>query len=419
MKHLSLLVLILTLGLASLAQSTGGLPGKTESFIWDHGYWVQDHEHVTQYTDQGLISQDVINRQGQATERSTWWYDDQDQLIRQQNQSKSGGLWQNRFQYLYSGFMNRVPSKIEYQEYIGGVWMTQWGTWSEFQFEGSDPDQRIKTEIRNAFWPSDGYWHPQTRITWDYGQDGLKSGCLIEESDNQQGWNLARREFYTWEKDGQPDVVMYDLWNGNEWQPGGRIHYRYSANESVETTYYLWDPGLQVYSGYERITRNFDEKGTLILDSRDILKVTGWEISSGNRWTPAYQDGKLIELTRESWSQDPEGAASGVFNWNIATRDLFSEFFTAGIESITTIASQFQVYPNPSKGMVTVKGTDIFLPGDRLVVLDANGRLVANWLLDPGKVSMQVDLGLFQRGWYLLRILTSNSTIATRLLILN
>jgi len=417
MKHLTLLALCLAMVFGLTAQSTGGLPEKTESFLWEQGQWVLNHEHQTQYSDRGLIELDIVYRSGQPSERSIWFYDDQDRLVRQQDQLRSGGLWQNKSQYLYSEFLDRNPMKVEYQEYIGGVWMTQWGTWQEYGYESDGQNQRVKTEIRKAFWPADGYYHEETRLTWSYGSDGLRKECLIEISDGQEGWQLTRRESYTWEKEGQPDIVFYEMFDGTGWSPGGRIHYRYLANNGIETTFYLWDPVSQVYSGSERTTTGYDDAGTMILNTKEVWKMSGWEMYSGSRWTPSYQNGLLVEAVREDWIQNPEDPQSGVLSWTNAERNLFSVFFTAGVEVHPSATIEMLIYPNPvDNGFLTVSGFPA--NGDfQLEVYSTLGSLMESIPVPFGKRQLFMNVQDLSAGNYIIIVRDKSGIVARQQII--
>jgi hypothetical protein len=220
------------------------------------------------------------------------------------------------------------------------------------------------------------------------------------------------------DREGLLDFILYDLWDGTGWVPGGRVHYRHSANGGLEITYYQWDPVAQIYTGYERDAREYDDHGNLILDTRETWKVTGWDLASGSRWTPTYTDGVLVELIREDWMTDPVAGQTGALAWYGVSRDLFSEFFTAGLADQKVIDYEVLVYPNPASDVVRIYSEKPFCEGDHVLLWDSGGRLLMSKKMDSVQQLLELEIKSRTTGICLIQIVSGRNVIYTYRLVL-
>ena len=188
--------------------------------------------------------------------------------------------------------------------------------------------------------------------------------------------------------------------------------------------YYVTDPSGNVDSSQVRIYRVLDRVAPVItLTGSGYISWPRWKpyVDAGNTVTDNYYTGLTCTPDFSNVNIYLPGIYEVTFNitdasGNKATQKKRLVEITATANGITNNANNdlFNVYPNPSNGLVNIELNIAETSTASIIIYDANGKVVFN-SNDVSIVNnkMQLDLSKESAGLYFIKVIT-NSEIKTR-----
>lgn len=125
---------------------------------------------------------------------------------------------------------------------------------------------------------------------------------------------------------------------------------------------------------------------------------------------------------------DASGARIGSFYYYyIYTDQYLCDYSAIGyieVDACTSVNQQqsayFNVFPNPSSGLVNIETNSVIDGGFALKIYDATGRLVLDNNFDEGTlVKSAIDLSKYGKGMYLVQFISSNGAVVNKSIIIN
>ncbi len=402
------LICAITAGVLSLSAQDSNLktglhndfPQTVRWSYWDEG-WHADKTVTFSYNPLGLPLSEVWDRLEGVDVKFTYAYasDNLHQTLTL-TQEKSGGIWTNINRQRREYDANGSETLMVREYYTGGVWMIESG----FQYQPEYLEGRLYKTTIASFNPADGYFHPATRCTYTWDESGKLKGKTCENFSEAGTWVSAIRNSYFWTHDNLPDYVMSDIWRVNEWVPYSKEMHSYYGLENHSETLYIWREDLQVYSAWQKLVSEFDERSNLILGTTGEWLAGGWQVSSGNRYGYTYTDGKATERISERWDPvAPEGGASGG-KWIMESREVFSDFMSLGSNDIIRSPLQLHCYPNPANDILFVNFTNEGGAAAELIIRDTQGRILIKQRTGGGDSQFSVSVSKIPPGVYWLTI---------------
>jgi PKD repeat protein len=165
---------------------------------------------------------------------------------------------------------------------------------------------------------------------------------------------------------------------------------------------------------------DFEAAATQILAG---YSTTFNDLSTGNpdTWEWAFEGGTPASYNQQTppeiFYNDP-----GVFDVTLTVSNDYGEstltredYIEAVLNSIMELeGGSIQLYPNPSRGEVTLKSSN--LPGSRVAVHSLLGNIVYHGTIENEIITL--DLSNLQKGLYILRITAEDSEVYTQKLII-
>ncbi|MEM6526269.1 MAG: T9SS type A sorting domain-containing protein [Bacteroidota bacterium] len=210
--------------------------------------------------------------------------------------------------------------------------------------------------------------------------------------------------------DGTYDLVLEYFENGG----GNRISFNYSAASTLPVTLVSFDGNFNENQGATKlqwVTATEKDNDYFIVqrssngkDYQEIGKVDG----SGNS----------TSLVNYSFvDTDPLG---GTNYYRLKQVDFDGQYEYSWIIRIITIAAvNFELYPNPSKGRVRINYYGPKIEKGSLSIYNSNGFLMRTTDLISTIQNKLIDLSTLQKGAYFVEILTGETSIKKRILIVN
>ncbi|MDD3686154.1 MAG: T9SS type A sorting domain-containing protein, partial [Bacteroidales bacterium] len=79
--------------------------------------------------------------------------------------------------------------------------------------------------------------------------------------------------------------------------------------------------------------------------------------------------------------------------------------------------NSFEIYTNPTNGIVTIKTNDQYYENFKVEIFDALGRKVNSDVINSGSGEYSTNLGNYPEGLYIVRIYTNEFSINKKLLL--
>lgn len=235
---------------------------------------------------------------------------------------------------------------------------------------------------------NNGEWSEVKEYEWD-GSSWINFGKII----NINWQNFPQREYsgYTRQE-----------WDGSSWQNIERFSSTWHTNgESLQALYEQWNGSA--WENDFRFIQDFDSFDNKILYERQNWDNNNWATDHGDRKTFTYDADSNIE------TEIVEINTLGTWYFNV--KYLYSYLTTSLSQSQVT--AYFNVFPNPFKDKVFVKTP---FAGATINIFDIKGQKIhTNNLSDSGE-SMEIDLSSFEKGIYLLQIISQNGITTKKLL---
>ena len=185
------------------------------------------------------------------------------------------------------------------------------------------------------------------------------------------------------------------------------------------------------WSDLQSFTVSCDEPSNITFVNEDTDLSIDWEGNApeywliynyGSGWTYAYPTESEITI-----SNVPVG--STIYIYLRAHCDIDNNFVSSWASDVYTTVSggkiaqmesqEFEVYPNPTSGKVTISFVDEQKADRQLLIVDAYGKEVYREQIASEMVNNQfvIDLSSYSKGVYIVKILSDNATFTRRLIL--
>lgn len=211
---------------------------------------------------------------------------------------------------------------------------------------------------------------------------------------------------------------------------GGTGAYTYSWTGNTSTTHEITNVGAGTYSVEITDANGCQTTEQVVVNeptSISLAMTSTPESSANNGTANATPSGGTSPYTY-SWSngattQNITGLAAGTYTVTVTDSKGCVETSTVTVSSTVGVTeienSSFNLFPNPSQGMVTISMEGIATGEISMEVIDVTGKIVftQNVLFDGNKTNYTLDLSSLENGTYLINISMQEGT-ATRRIVL-
>ena len=366
MKHITLLVAMVLTGSLAFAQINQGPQPKTGSsdghvlaeqncFSWSAGNWNE-------------------------TTRSLFTYDQDFNLVEVIDQSYSQGSWldMNRTTYAYN--MLGFNTTRTFEMNLSNSWVNVEKETYTFDLEGNH------TVTLKENWDGTG-WVPGNRTTFTWNFDGSELQEEVWEYWNGSGaWENQVQYLYTYDSFGSRIKDERFNWDGQGWDPMQRTLRTFNS-DFLKTEEVFQNKVVANWEDVWRYTYVYDANNNNTIYSIEQWLQGGWKKQS--RWVYEYDDNSNRTQERlENWNG---------FEYDFSQKCDFEYQTLVGENEYALEQIQFQLFPNPSSGQVTISGAKENSSWE-YQVFDNSGRLVHSGL--GNGVTENIELNELSSGLY-------------------
>jgi len=292
---------------------------------------------------------------------------------------------------------------------------------------------------------------PTDNMGWIVGGNGviLKFEMKVDVSSPTDGdnWQVGTKEDIEWSKLNVNLLKLeYSTNNGANWNiiadsiPAMAKSYKWDIPDTISTQCIVKISNSTNAGLFDNSDGNFEISKFIILtpnggenwESQNLENIT-W--MKGNRDTVNLQ---FSVDTGATWNiiADSIPASQCTFSWDIPDTnsvyclvkisdtkdslmyDISDTTFTITVVSnyeITNGGIEMNVYPNPSNGMLTLNIEEEISGKTKIQITDLSGRLIEQISIDKKQIS--IDMSKYQKGIYLLKIVSGNKSRTEKIVV--
>jgi len=352
-------------------KTSAQLPGKSVVQYWDlsSNAWTDFADTNTYaYNASGLPTLITTIPVAGGNKKTTYLYDQNDNLIMEFQLQLNGGNWDTTYINSYKFDDKNNVTIEEFKQYMMGSISSE----SRYQYiytygSGNQVTSRIIQEwfahlndYRNAskqelIYRINGEAESVTTSEWDTLTNAFVKDMRINEIEWQL-WtgNLSDRALLKSYKE--------QFWNGTAFQPIGRF------------------------------AATYDTKSNLTSEKWEKLDLTTWEIEEASKFTLSYNaDSTLSQRITESWSSFDVAFVN-------STKEVFSNYPLppTGLRSHQTANLSISLYPNPASNKISVSNLQSDLA--TIIFTDIQGKVVSQ--TETKNTNTEIDIANLNKGIY-------------------
>jgi len=322
-------------------------------YWWNDTGWVKSYKNEMTYDADGNEATQTAyqweNNDWKKNNRKEWTYNADGNLIVEATSSWDNNSWKNfsKYEYDYDGDGNRM-SKTEF------LWNnTVWTNTNHVEYAYDAAGNCISSIY--AYWLNNA-WKDNSRVLATYDTDGNQTS-EISESWTNNAWVGTYRDDWTY-ANGNMTTHTISYWINNDWGAGFKYELTYN----------------------------------LAFADDDLICPTDYRTHNMHVETSSYS----WDLTENDWTATPVSVTS--FYWSAKDID------NTGIEQLTMDNGQWTIYPNPTKGKLTIVSDNAgTMP---VQIYDIYGREIIN---SPLSIVNSIDISHLSNGLYFLKM--GNKTV--------
>ncbi len=254
--------------------------------------------------------------------------------------SWSGTVWENDYQYVFS-----YDSNGNQIEYLKQIWNSGWKNEYRYLYEYFLSSNPLSTDDLRS---SDVYqvwdvvqWQDSLRRSYTYNVQNLFEHILFEISLNGTGWTNYHQSLYSYDSNGNCDMIIAQSWNGSSWENYYRGIYTWLYIVPVEFISFTADVNennvtLSWTTATETNNQGFEVQRAKTNEGYEVVGVV-----QGNGTTTEINYYSYIDL------EIPDG----VYNYRLKQIDFDGSFEYSDVIKVIVgtphIFSLQQNYPNP------------------------------------------------------------------------
>jgi hypothetical protein len=366
----------------------GSYPQHTEEFNWATD-WVLYRVIETSYEDFGEPEIIVITQNSGKT-KELYSYNEKQLLTKLEKQNFTGGIWvkdtQERSSYNAAGY----ETEYVVEAWSGSAWVTQSGRQMAYTMDGN----RVMVVVGKEWDPDTQAWINSWRETYTYSGSGTNFATVVMESWDTQWVNSSKME-YTWTGAEITQVIIYEYEN-SDWKRSAKFVYEIpDASTTVFTMY--GDDGAGGWDPATRLTSHTDSHGNLTLEVTEMYSGT-WMVFASTRYTLTYSGNNLTQRITEESSLMTGNV------WNKTLKEVFSNFASLSANISALPEDGITVFPNPTGKQATVRLSLLKAGSVTLQVVSMTGQRIREetFTANGSDINYLLDLSEVQPGSYLL-----------------
>ncbi|MBO6118560.1 MAG: T9SS type A sorting domain-containing protein [Bacteroidales bacterium] len=169
-------------------------------------------------------------------------------------------------------------------------------------------------------------------------------------------------------------------------------------------SYYIYDNTKESYLYKQEFHGIYNEDGKLVYDLGEFLTADDYDYNYIYGRDPFICGNKLYcnySQTKDSIYTGNDGMEHTV-DYKVLSTKVFQLAGTSDIKTISQQQNTSKLYPNPAKQSVTLE-YDIQGQMQEMQIVDMQGRVVANYLLDPSQKQVRINTSDYKKGVYIYR----------------
>ncbi|MBU8891727.1 MAG: T9SS type A sorting domain-containing protein [Bacteroidales bacterium] len=385
--------------------------GNTDSlflYFWENNDWVKEDRIDYEYNVNGTKTAEIWS--GWDETNSEWFKDNKEEYILDINENCTTFInydWNDaNSEWEYS---NKTEISLdehghstleEEYNWEEGSWFLEEKSENEYTY---DVDGNILVNISYDDWnESSSTWEGQRKS--DYTYDTIGSVSMLYMS------NMQFNPIYF--EHGIPMVSNGYRWDNNQWNHNDTDKYYYTIIDGPDVnittdTLYPGDSEFDITITFSEQISGFEEDDITVTNG--VVKATSLTTSDSivfiGTITPASSD-EIITAIPEYVAKDLDG------NYNNDAYLTVNKAASAGIHILPDI--QFNIYPNPSKGVVYININDDSI-GSKIEIYNLLGSVVYDGFIRESDGS--INLGNLPKGLYIIKIGVNYNAVSKKLII--
>lgn len=332
---------------------------------WENGAWKNYLKQTNTLDSKGNITKSV---------HETW--------------NATSSAWEKNAQTTYTLNANSTVASTLTQ-----TWNKNSGIWEDSQKAAYtyDPSGKNLLTLKTSIYLV-SIWMDNSLTTNTYNSSNQLTQSLGQTWDMLTStWKNSYQMVYTFNADGTDNQDVHKMWNttSNAWENQSRTTYTYDGSKRMigelleDYTAGNWKNDYKYSFMYN--TDNTLKEG---LGQQWDMGTNGWMDDSKEFYT--YQNGNQTQLLIQEWSNS---------QWKNAARISYTYGITAITQTILPAGENIVVYPNPSKGEITISGNTASV--SNISIFDQEGRLVR--MISRGESLTGINLNGLSNGIYFIQ----------------
>lgn len=255
-------------------------------------------------------------------------------------------------------------------------------------------------------------FEPAQKLLWSYDAANRVTGAVQQEWDGT-AWVSSARAVVTYLANGLTQKVQYDEWDGTAWVPDYIDSFGYNGNNSSYTynsySFYDTDSGSFQPGGY--YTYHLNTAGNWDSAASFYYEPDSLRFLQSGKFTIIYNSFQNWDTILEYYDDDMNGVIDPTPYY--VTRYYYQTYDPAGVQDSPTTSSIFALAPNPTSGLLRMAWSGSAAPS-RYTLTDLQGRALSTGPVMAGASRMELDLGNYSPGVYVLTLASESGAILHR-----
>ena len=365
---------------------------------WDGNGWVDVMRTIRVYDEnknQTSIKHEIWFEGSWITQGlSTYTYDANHNVLTETNQSAYGTPLTNSLKkiFTYDNKNNKLTETT--QNWINNDWVDSYNIVKTY-----DNRNNLLTSTSQIQQMGDWLNLSLLKNTYD-ANDNITE--ILSRSWNVNDWENIYIVNYTYNAQGNELSEIYQDWENGEWLKRSKTAYTYNASNFIQTELnYSWDGD---WINDLKTNYTYDASGTSIRAEEQTRLENAWYRSELSNIT-FYSYNYMKSFSSKSFDEDGVTVNSG---------DSAYYYYRPAPNGINELSDgRMTVYPNPTKGKLTLSSTDKI---NGYQIFNSVGEII----LSESNTNFQektIDLSHYSRGIYVVRINTGNQAFTRKIIL--
>lgn len=390
----------------------GQFPSKTNKTV---GFTYDANNNNTQQIDQYYYPS------WENTYRRAMTFDSNSNLTNSMIQDWISGAWVNYSQEVNTFDIHNNLSTSIYQTWNSGAWKNN--SEQVFTYDSNNNLINKTTYVWNG-----SSWGISAQYLYTYDSNNNQT-THIYQNWNGSSWNNNNQSFSTYDSNNHRILYVSQIWNGTSWDNDKKMTSTYNVNNLTDSLRQYWAASQWLNTTKQMNTYDVNNNRTLSLN----LNWNGSSWVNMNQYLMTYDaSGNNLSNFYQTWVSNNWSTATKIkytydadnfmktkvrLNYNtfgfLGNGDSANYYFhtVVGLNELSKKENTITLYPNPSKGVVTIKSSKKIIT---IEVFNNLGVLVSK---PDFKDDHTIDLSDLSKGLYFIKM-SDNNVISTKPMII-